>query len=81
MGALGGKEPKIKTFGALSSAPKSKIGRLLEDKLMLETYDLQKVLGTYCKAAAYNLSKTKVYNKNSFVNMDGLATEGTYHSI
>jgi hypothetical protein len=39
------------------------------------------VLGTYCLAAAYNLSKTQVYNKNSFVNMEGLASESTYQSF
>jgi hypothetical protein len=64
--ALGEKEPTIKNLWDLIFGPKSKIGRLLEEKLLMKIEDLDKVLGTYCLlAAAYNLSKTKLFDKNS----------------
>jgi hypothetical protein len=75
---LGGIEPTIKNLWNLMFGPKSKNWTVTGGKVLLDTRDMQKVLGTYCLAAAYNLSKTKVYNRHSFVNMDGLATEDTY---
>jgi hypothetical protein len=60
--ALGDKEPTIKNLWDLIFGPKSKIGRLLEEKLLMKIED----------------SKTKLFDKNSLVNLDGLANEQTY---
>lgn len=48
---------------------------LLEEKLALSNEDLIKIIGTYSLAAVYNLSKTQLLSKNSFVNREELADE------
>jgi hypothetical protein len=55
--------------------------RLLEEKLGKSHESLRKVIGTYSLAAAYSLSKTQVFSKNSFVKFDGLTTEKEYQDF
>jgi len=57
---------------------KSNIGRLLEEKLEVVSEKLLKIIGTFSLAAAYNLSKTQLFCKNSFVNREALPDEDTY---
>ncbi len=57
------------------------MGRLFNEKLYIEHEDFLKQLGTFSLAAAYNLSKTQIFSKNSFVNAQGLADEATYQSF
>jgi hypothetical protein len=76
--ALGQKEPTILNLVDLIFGSDSSIGSLIEKKMAISNEDFLKVLGTYSLAAAYNLSKTQLFSKNSFVNATGLADEETY---
>jgi hypothetical protein len=76
--ATGMKDPTIKDLWDLIFGPRSKMGQLLEQQLLMKREDMEKALGTFFLAAAYNLSKTKIFDRNSLVNLDGLANEKTY---
>ncbi len=47
----------------------------------IDSEELLKQLGTFSLAAAYNLSKTQIFSKHSFVNVEGLADETTYQNF
>jgi hypothetical protein len=64
--ALVDKEPTIKNIWDLIFGPESNIGRLLMEKTKLNIMDLHKILGIFCLAAAYNLSKTQNFQQASF---------------
>jgi hypothetical protein len=78
---LGPREPSLCNLLDLVFGPESRMGRLFNEKLYIEHEDFLKQLGTFSLAAAYNLSKTQIFSKNSFVNAQGLADEATYQSF
>ena len=79
--ALGSREPTINNLIDLIFGPKSNIGRLLGEKLGISSEDFSKQLATYSLASAYNLSKTQIFGRNSFVNVQGLVDEATYQKF
>jgi hypothetical protein len=76
--ALGMKDATIRNLWDLILGP---MISLLEEKIGLDKEHLRKVIGTYTLAAAYGLSKTQVFSKNSFVKVDGLTTEQDYQDF
>ncbi len=58
-----------------------KHGRLLGEKLAINNESLLKYPGTYFLAAAYNLLQNQIYNKHSFINMEGLTDQKNYQSF
>jgi len=75
---LGERDPSINNLVDLIFGQKSNIGRLLEEKLEVSSETLLKIIGTFSLAAAYNLSKTQLFGKNSFLNREALTDEDTY---
>jgi hypothetical protein len=76
--ALGSCEPTINNLIDLIFGPRSNIGCLLGKKLGISSNDLSKQLATYSLAAVYSLSKTQIFRRNSFVNVQGLVDKITY---
>jgi hypothetical protein len=74
---LDSREQKIHNLVELTFRPKSNIGRLLQEKLKIGRGKLLKKLGTF-SLAVYTLSKTQIFSKHFFVNVEGLADETTY---
>jgi hypothetical protein len=54
---------------------------LLGEKLAINNESLLKYPGTYFLAAAYNLLQNQIYNKHSFINMEGLTDQKNYQSF
>jgi hypothetical protein len=51
---------------------------LLEEKLEVSSENLLKIIGAFSLASAYNLSKTQLFGKNSFIDTDAMADQDTY---
>jgi hypothetical protein len=75
---LGKQEPTIHNLVELLFGQRSNIGRLLEEKLEVSSENLLKIIGTFSLASAYNLSKTQLFGKNSFINTEAIADQDTY---
>jgi hypothetical protein len=75
---LGIQAPTIHNLVELIFGQRSNICRLLEEKLEVSSENLLKIIGTFSLASAYNLSKTQLFGKNSFINTDAMADQDTY---
>ncbi len=76
-----GKEPTITNLFDLIFRSQSYIGRTIQAKLQISNEDFLKQLGVYSLAAAYNLSKTQIYSKQSSINTEVLTNEKDYQSF
>jgi len=81
LATLGKSQPTIHNLVDLLFGPRSRIGRLLAEKLTISEENLMKNIGTYFLAAAYNLSQVQIYSKHSFVSTEGLTKQKTYQSF
>jgi hypothetical protein len=79
--ALGKRPPSIENLVCLFFGPESRIGCLITERLGMKNDEFIRIIGTYSLAAAYNLSKTQLFSKTSFVKNEGLADEKTYQSF
>ncbi len=52
--------------------------QISNEELQISNEDFLKQLGMYSLAAAYNLPKTQIYSKQSFINTEGLTNERDY---
>lgn len=78
---LGTDSPKIIDLFNLIFGCRSRLGRLLEEKLEVSSEELSKRLGLFFLSSAYNLSKTKIFSKHSMVDKDGLVSEEEYQDF
>jgi hypothetical protein len=75
---LGTDSPKMIDLFNLLFGPRSRMGRLMEEKLEISSEKLSEHLGLFFLTAAYNLSKTQFFSKQSMVDVDGLSSENDY---
>ena len=78
---LGTDSPKMIDLFRMIFGPKSRLGRLLEEKLDISSVDLSKRLALFFLSSAYSVSKTQLFSKLSMVDFDGLASEDEYQSF
>ncbi len=78
---LGTDSPKMIDLFNLMFGPRSRLGRLLQEKLEISFDELFKRLGLFLLASAYNFSKTQIFHKQSLVCVDGLASEEEYQNF
>jgi hypothetical protein len=79
--ALGSKEPTLSNLLKLIFGPPSYIECIIEAKLEISNLNFCKHLGACSLAAANNLSKTQIFSKQSFINLEGLTNENDYKSF
>lgn len=61
--------------------PSSRLGCLLQEKLNLTAEELSKNIGLLFLTSAYNLSKSQIFDRQSLVNCEGLATDDEYQKF
>ena len=78
---FGTDSPKMFDFYNLLFGPRSRLGRLLQEKLDLSAEELSKNLGVLFLTSAYNVSKTQIFDRQSLINHEGLATDEEYQNF